>query len=318
MSQFFYFLCVEGNESLLKEEIKIFYPHLRFSFSRPGFVTFKNTSNTISDEQLQKFEIVFQLTCGEFFKKVDSKLALEELKKLSTQNDKEICFHVLNSVPVNKKMLELESECMSLNQGRSGQYTYDFIQTADNEVYIGKRKKDQWSSPIARAFNPHREDIISRAYFKGADSFSMFSAPKNVDILELGSVPGGITQFLLENGYRVTSVDPGQMEPSLLENKNLTFLNVAVQDYRPSKDSRKKIIISDMNLNPKMVIKEIIRLCRWHYGVKYLFVTIKLTNPRLIPELRKYKRLLLDNGFKKVHFVQLPYHRKEFLAYAAK
>jgi hypothetical protein len=40
-NQFFYFICNAGSESFLKEEIKIFYPQLRFAFSAPGFITFK-------------------------------------------------------------------------------------------------------------------------------------------------------------------------------------------------------------------------------------------------------------------------------------
>lgn len=40
-NQFYYFLCNIGSEPFLKEEIKIFYPELRFAFSAPGFLTFK-------------------------------------------------------------------------------------------------------------------------------------------------------------------------------------------------------------------------------------------------------------------------------------
>ncbi len=43
-NQFFYFICNIGSESFLKEEIKIFYPELRFAFSAPGFLTFKVVS----------------------------------------------------------------------------------------------------------------------------------------------------------------------------------------------------------------------------------------------------------------------------------
>lgn len=48
-NQFYYFICNIGSEVFLKEEIKIFYPELRFAFSAPGFLTFKVISPLPSD-----------------------------------------------------------------------------------------------------------------------------------------------------------------------------------------------------------------------------------------------------------------------------
>lgn len=60
-NQFYYFICNVGSEKFLKEEVKIFYPELRFAFSAPGFLTFKVISALPFD-----FAPVFTQRFGEY------------------------------------------------------------------------------------------------------------------------------------------------------------------------------------------------------------------------------------------------------------
>jgi hypothetical protein len=47
MTQFFFTLTNVEAEALLKEEIRLRYPELRMSYSRPGFITFKGEKDIV-------------------------------------------------------------------------------------------------------------------------------------------------------------------------------------------------------------------------------------------------------------------------------
>lgn len=74
-NQFYYFICNVGSEKFLKEEIKIFYPELRFAFSAPGFLTFKVVSALPSN-----FSPVFARHFGEYIAR-GPLVEMEKIKK---------------------------------------------------------------------------------------------------------------------------------------------------------------------------------------------------------------------------------------------
>lgn len=45
---FIYTIVNIGSEKLLKEEVAIKYPELSFAYSRPGYITFKDNSETLN------------------------------------------------------------------------------------------------------------------------------------------------------------------------------------------------------------------------------------------------------------------------------
>ena len=303
MSQFHYFLTIPGNEDLLKEEIKTFYPHLHFAYSKPGFCTFKNT-----DESSElNIPVVYALSYG----KTLSRIKLSEVNRI---------YEELRSPEVNFNFFQIEHEQSTApwipeHEFKECAHQVDFIRTGKDEVFVGQRLIDQWNSPFMRRFQAERTELISRAYYKIADSFLMFKTPDNLKVLELGSVPGGISQYLLERGHRVTAVDPGQMHESILANKKFKFINKPVQEYNPYPSERFDILVSDMNLNPKMVLKQSARLLHTLSSVREAFITIKTSKPEMVKDITGYRQMMKDIGFSEIHFLQLPYHRREFLAY---
>ena len=62
--QFIYFCVNIGNENLLKEEIKIFYPELTLSYSRKGFLTFKNKGVKYDFNTISQLQITFATRSG--------------------------------------------------------------------------------------------------------------------------------------------------------------------------------------------------------------------------------------------------------------
>ena len=64
MNQFIYFVTVLGNQDLLKKELELFHPHLKLSFSKKNFLTFKNTGRPYTKEKLEQLSFCFALDWG--------------------------------------------------------------------------------------------------------------------------------------------------------------------------------------------------------------------------------------------------------------
>jgi 23S rRNA C2498 (ribose-2'-O)-methylase RlmM len=85
-SQFLFFITNIGNEALLKEEIKCFYPLLTPAYMRKGFMTFKNTGRNLNLTEIAKLEFCFARAWGECLgKNLNSPLA--NFKHILSENE---------------------------------------------------------------------------------------------------------------------------------------------------------------------------------------------------------------------------------------
>jgi 23S rRNA (cytidine2498-2'-O)-methyltransferase len=312
MSQFFYFLTIEGNEPLLKYEVQSNYPDLKFSYSRPGFCTFKNTGDDLSLEEFSGRNFIFALSYGQNIGRITLGQVQEKVEDLYQKDIRSFKFHQLGHLGDEEDWIP---NLLNPFFGKEQFPCFDFVRTHGNEVFVGKRLPDEWHSPFLRKATPEKEGVISRAYYKGADAFKILNIPKGLEVLELGCVPGGTTQFLLENDYKVIGVDPGEMDPKLLSHKNFRFHQKSAQDFKISKDNNISVLTSDINLNPKMVLGECQRLGTFLKSLKYVLVTCKINDPHRVGQIKHYKKALKEMGCRKIRCLQLPYHRKEFLIF---
>lgn len=303
-AQFVYFITVAGNEDLLKEEINLYYPNLKFAYSRPGFCTFKNET---SEKNYSK--VVYALTFGTTLKKINLAAVEEYYKELSKEYDASFNFYQI------EKVQNTEQWYPKLESKADNKIQIDFIRTNTDEVFVGIRELDIFNSPFKREYETETLNLVSRAYYKAHDAFKLFDVARGQKVLELGSVPGGISQFLLEDEHRVTAIDPGKMHESIMAHPKFKFLNLSVQDYKPYPSERFDIVVSDMNLNPKIVLAQISRIVKTIKGVKEVYITIKTSTPQMVKLFSEYEKLMRTMGCKKIHFLQLPKHRREFLAY---
>lgn len=315
MAQFFYFLTIEGNEALLKEELKLFYPSLRFAYSRPGFCTFKNAGEDIALKTFAKKRFIFALSYGLNLKRTKIEHISAEVDELKKEGFENFNFYQLPHLQPHSGWQELKQSFQCHENSSS---CVDFIQTHGDEVFIGHRQSDRFASPFLRQLTQDRADVISRAYYKGADALKLFGLKAPAEVLELGSSPGGTTQYLLENGFKVQGVDPGEMDQSLAAHADFIFHKTSVQDFRIFPKNEISILMSDINLNPMMVIGECQRLATFLPKLKYILVTCKVKNEQQVSHIRKYVKMLREMGMKRIEMVQLSYHRKEFLAFGSK
>jgi 23S rRNA U2552 (ribose-2'-O)-methylase RlmE/FtsJ len=255
LTQFIYFVCQESNKDLLKEEIKLFHSNLSLSFSKGGFLTFKNNSTTLTPIEIQKIQPAFAIEWGESTAKLDDE-------------------------HLSSKLSLLES-----------------------------------NSPLP-------SEAPSRAYLKikeACDAFQIVSDHK-LNWIEFGSAPGGASYYLLKYFNQVIGVDPAEMSSLCLVNRRFIHLKKPLQNLSERDLPNIPIhwITSDLNLNPKQAIKEVLRLARPHYStLKGILMTVKMINTYSVKEIPMFEKHFTDAGFRKIKKMQLPSHKREFLLFAS-
>lgn len=250
--QFLYFIVVEGNKDLLKEEIKFFYKNFTLSFSKGQFITYKNNGSRLTATQIQNLPIVFALDWGE-------------------------SIFPLNEDFINSKLLSTEI-------------------------------------PLLPANAP------SRAYLKIKQALAKFPVnEQNANWIEFGSSPGGASLYLLENFNQVVGVDPAEMDEVCLKNSNFTHLqkpiqNISKEDFN---DTNYQYVASDLNLNPKQAIEEVLRVTTFFEQVRCIYMTVKMVKANHVKLIKVFENMFKEKKFKTIK-AQLSSHRREFLIYAYK
>lgn len=311
---FLYFLVLDHNKSIFKEEMAQNHPLWRFSYSRHNFITYK-TPEEYTFESLKSFNFTFSLLHGLSLGRSDQ-IQFDLKKDEFIQSEKPYCVNFWD-------LVKEEGEVSYSDEYKDGGKILDIFKLKDDEYFFGIR---HFSKNELLAFSGTSPFTLpshapSRAYLKIAEAFSRINPYylRNEVVLELGAAPGGASLFLLEKGLRVVAVDPGKMDPILAQNTQLIIVNKSVQDidrkHFLSKVPDPDWIVSDMNINPFKVFEEIKRLI--HYckekDIKGLFVTVKLTKEMTYLKCRE----LIDSTRALGHVIscQLPSHHKEFLLY---
>ncbi len=327
MNDQFIFFCVNiGNEALLKEEVSAFYPELTLSYSRKGFLTFKNKGIKYDYETISQLSITFATRVG---------LCLGK----AWPDD-------LNSTVKNKFQeigLSL-SECMIHNYSVNTEYSYDAVSefgvpvnkySADGKLVlnlIALSEKEVWfgvhrvASDITRYPNSRVEIDIpdsspSAAYRKIAETAELFSLKfsERDSWLDFGCSPGGATSFLLSTGAKVWGIDTADIDESLLAHKNFKFIKASVQDLSHEKlpDGAIDWVHVDLNLNPKQAIKEVLRLCKkYNRTLKGVVFTVQVVKMEYIKSIEDFEDTFYDWGFFTMISRQVPSHKKEYVLIA--
>ena len=150
---------------------------------------------------------------------------------------------------------------------------------------------------------------ISRAENKLTEALSKYKidlGDKGGYALDIGAAPGGWTNVLLQHGFTVDAVDPGDLNPVLLENPNVKHYKCKIENIAQAEEFAKEhkydIIVDDMNVDPEVTaeIMNILTPCLKDNGLA--IVTIKLPgNPEkgihdATEKLSKYYDILKINN----------------------
>ncbi len=291
---FYFTLTNPEAEDLLKEEIMLSYPDLRLSYSRPGFLTFK------ADKEVNFSPVFCRLSgvsVGKFIK--------EDLKY-----DRAWVWKAQDTLVIPSDLAALSEKTLF----RPGEKVTLIMMLGPDEYWVGEyvMKPTHFQTP-GEVSSILETDSPSRAYYKIAEAAEAFDLPFDHEeiVLELGSAPGGATQFLLEQDMKVYGVDPADMDPKIAKNVNFRHYRMPFEHITP--DTFKKNvdwIISDVNLPPTVVMREVIRLHEFMepHG---LVLTLKINDSKHLRLLWKFMDDIVALGYERYALKYLPSHRQE-------
>lgn len=337
-SQFVFATCQVGTERALKDELAQRFPHLHPAYGRPGFLTFKDTSEALVTAEIA-LEAVLARAYGVCLGRVIDATApaatrsevlaariRDELagavvqvwvRDSETLGDEDVA-RIAEATRVARELVALGVVVEPLP--KIGQLVADVVIVEPDEWWLGAHVHSI-DHPPAGGVITHPPEAPSRAYLKVEEAIRWFQLPvRDGDVaLELGSAPGGVVYALLARGLKVVGVDPGEMAPVVAKNSRFKHLAMSAFDIRES-DLPKRIdwVLLDMNTEPELGLRAIDHVARFGRAPTYgAILTLKLNQPsftKRIPEL--VHRVRSNRIFARVYAKQLTSNRREITVVA--
>lgn len=295
MSHFVFALTNEEAEPLLKKEISYYGPEYKLSYSRPGFLTFKSSGDFNFKPKLAR---ITGLCHG--------KKDLNELLKLP-------CAWVWK----RSSELTIPSDLQALSDKtlfKIGETVQLVMMVDPDEYWLGEYKllSTHFQTPGEES-SIEKKEVTSRAYYKIAEAYEAFDLPFEIQekVLELGSAPGGATQFLLEQDMLVLGVDPAEMDETIRKHRNFKHIKQPFESLRQDLLPHDiDWILCDINLPPNIILKEVYRLLEF-LEPRGVVLTLKLNQDRFVETMRPTMESFRKRGFTKVELKYLPSNRQE-------
>lgn len=298
-----------GSEKLLKEEVELKYPELKPSYSRPGFITFKNTDETKALTTKTRLDLVFARIHGLSLGKCNKEELSEKIEKLS-----------------EGRIVHKYSPDGTICEGdipKIGNEVLDIVCISENEFWLGVHTHDRymWTIPGGKPEITKPENAPSRAYLKIEEAFMWTGHiyKKEEVAIELGSAPGGASFALLERGFKVYGVDTAKMSPICLDNPNFTHISAPMQRIEDGALPNKvDALFCDVNIAPTDTVPQLKRIVEMRPRIKHIFYTMKMGANFTMKDIPWYTNMIRKIGFKVVVATQLPSNNSEIFVYAEK
>lgn len=349
--RFYFATCQIGAEKTVKAEVLAEHPDLRFAFSRPGFITFKELSDEGPALELKRS--VFTRLWGEVISQTRDRATLPELLALIPQGTPVQGFDRDEAIPGdepdgferNSHIKKVIADAASASTGAAtgdktvtlsdvravpGKPALSLVWVDDFHVFLVRhlqaaRQLGTAGNLFDTALPAHAP---SRAWLKLEEAIARFGPPseKGWKALEIGSAPGGATTALLDRGFIVTGIDPQFMDERVLARREFTHIRKPARFVEAAelKDCNPDWLVMDMSIAPSDAIGELVHvtgLLRSLFGkdlkIRKAFLTIKLNDWKYAAEIPQYLKRLDQAGFRDMKAIQLASNRQEFLIYAA-
>jgi 23S rRNA (cytidine2498-2'-O)-methyltransferase len=344
-AQFVFMTCRAGAESALKHEVARVQPDWRPSFSRPGFLTFKNPGNQpVEPQRLAEQNWTFAHTQGISF----GRLAGDQLAELTREFwqhaevaalvSSKVAFdiHVWQREPVSDDAcglaefvtplcIEIEKELRSrapqdakllreiaAHRKASPRHTHvlDIVVVEPGEWWIGYhialRPVERWPGGAIPVRLP--EHAVSRAYAKMEEALQWSNLPvaPEDECVEIGCAPGGASQALLERGLFVTGIDPADMDPAVLEHARFRHLKKRGSDVRRNEFEGVRWLAADMNIAPEDTLAEVEGVVKHpRISIRGMVLTLKFAEWDLADRIPDYISRVRSWGYRDVRTRQL-------------
>jgi 23S rRNA (cytidine2498-2'-O)-methyltransferase len=285
-AQFVFMACQPGAEGALKEEVAQREQGWQPAFSRPGFVTLKNTGEPIGDVQLAEPD-----------ESVVSPLA-EEIEAAVRAAAPEGCEKLRREVGKRRRPT------------KRGGRVLDVVVVEPNEWWIGYHRAvspaERWPGGVIPVRMPAY--AVSRAYAKleEALAWSGLRPAAGDECVEIGCAPGGASQALLDRGLYVTGVDPAEVDPAVLAHPRFRHLRKRGKDVRRHEFVGVRWLAADMNVAPQYTLDTVEAIVTHpDVTIRGLVLTLKLADWSLAAQLPEFAERVRGWGYRDVRMRQL-------------
>jgi 23S rRNA (cytidine2498-2'-O)-methyltransferase len=343
-SPFIFVTCQRGAEKACKAELERSHPELRLAYSRSGFVTFKVVGKLPHNFVLHS---TFVRSAGWSLGKLQgtdaTSMAREVIDRLRGlklarlhiwQRDeavpghhgfepfpselaKSIASEIENALSDSVTESGREKWICDVNQVASAnERVGDVVVVEPGEWWVGWHVASsvgaRWVGGVP-PLEPNAE-AINRAYYKVAEAIQWSQLPlrKNDLCIDLGSSPGGATQYLVERGAKVFAVDPAEMDEEITAHPNVMHVQMRSKDL-PKKDvAGARWLFADLNVAPNYTLDTVEEIVtNQHVSLRGLILTLKLSKWELADHLGEYRDRVKAWGFDVVKTRQLAFNRRE-------
>jgi len=314
-SPFLIVLAREGQEEFVKNEFGIRFLGAKFSFSRPGFLSFKQseamTGEAAEWRQALIANLIFPLRTGFFAGKwtAEKGLALRPDFSFAAGGFR----HVHGIDVFTKKNPKAEGATLVLTAhdfaarfpealagltataewggewntcAGAGERILNVIAVSDKEVWFALTdlRDSEFGWPGGESRIERSPDSPSRASVKMEEAIALLERKMGGTffkpgerVIEVGSAPGGAVHSLLSRGLKVTGVDRAEMAAGVLMHPNFVRIDSSIGDWMFPESTSAEWLVLDMNAEPKIALREVRPLVDYlKRGLKGVFFTLKL------------------------------------------
>jgi 23S rRNA (cytidine2498-2'-O)-methyltransferase len=336
-ARFYFSTCQIGAEKAVKAEVAAEHPRLRFAFSRPGFVTFKDPDG---GAPLELRLGIFTRLWGEVLDRFSDPATLADALTRIPSGAPLQCFDRDRFTPGEEppgfrrdgNVRGFLGDGASLLADRApnlGEIVYSLIWVDDALVFLTRHAHSVrlCGLPGNIVDLPLPDESPSRAYLKLEEALFRFkpACENGLTVLEVGCAPGGATTAMLNRGFRVAGVDPQFMDARVLARPEFRSIRKAAR-YLSADDIRSvnpDWLVVDMGIPPAEALAElthVLGLLRSVHGValklRLGLITLKLNDWKLAAAIPAYLAKLEKLGFRDLRPTQLCANRQEIFVWA--
>lgn len=305
----------EGHEDFVKNEFGIRFLGAKFSFSRPGFLSFKRSSamtGEAGDWPASAAEnLVFPLRTGFFVGKwvaekgfaptpgfafegagfrhvhgIDVHAAKAPAEEGMTRvlEAKDFAEHYPGALDSLRPTAEWGGEWNT--RAEPGERILNVIAVSEREVWFALTdlRDAEFGWPGGESRILRADDSPSRASVKIEEAIALLERKLGRAIfspgeraIEVGAAPGGACHALLTRGLRVTGVDRAEMAPAVAKHPGFTRVDSSIGDWMFPESTTAEWIALDINAEPKIALREAKPLVDYlKRGLRGVFFTFKL------------------------------------------
>ncbi|MFZ5831559.1 MAG: SAM-dependent methyltransferase [Planctomycetota bacterium] len=341
--QFIFITCQVGAAAAVKAEIAARWPEFRFSFSRPGLLTFKlpEDHRLPADFSLgATFARAYGFSLGQIRGESTEAMAAEAWQLLGGRpvqrihvwprdraepgyrgfepalNDESAAVHALlqRTCPAPGQIAADATDPAA--PAARGEDVLDCVLVEPGSWWIGFHRTRGWASchPGGMLHLALPADAVSRAWLKMEEALRWSQLPlaAGARVAEIGSAPGGASQALLARGYMVTGIDPAEMDPVVLGHPN--FLHIRRRSTQVRRRDFRKIrwLAADMNVAPNYTLDAVEAIVQHpEISIRGMLLTLKLIDWSMAEKMPEYLARIRSWGYNVVRARQLQHNRRE-------